>query len=650
MKIAILGSCLSLNSVKALSARDGGETQFSVYPHLKFSYLRDVLVGDQKGLGTREIKKTQALLEPFFPQGNSLAFMLKQHTPDKFKQMRKTIMDSDVILLDTHYEARQSVSLELSRTKPPVALSVSNVTSKESPLVNGPPPNGAESAQYAYEIVLQLRKINPQAKVVLLNYPVTAYRKEDSIFHESQFGAYDMRRVDILTEFNQAFEALLADAPSDLAANMTFVSVLEVGTANLAKKGKPYFQPNIYDHYADIIEQVGQSGSGMDKAKIVTALSDDVPLAPGRVPVAATLPDAPIIPEQSKVVAMTTAPSDENPYKGLPDRNYWRPAVADRFPMAIDQLYDRKYEITPEDKVATCGSCFAQHIGRYMAESSFNYIDVEPLSPSDDIKDPTSLGYGLYSARYGNVYTSRQLLQLFQRAFGAVEFDEAWQTKDGRYVDPFRPNLCGDGWDTAEEMRAEQAKHLAAVRGMFQNLDVFVFTMGLTEFWANRTTGAAYPICPGVTAGNFSRQEHEFINLSVFDVVRDMERFIEGLQLVNPKAKVLFTVSPVPLVATAEDKHVIVSTTASKSILRAAAEHLSRSHATVDYFPSYEVITAPAFGGMFFEANKRGVRPEGVKFVMSHFFAAHQPPQARASETLADPEGFCDEEFLDAGA
>ena len=106
----------------------------------------------------------------------------------------------------------------------------------------------------------------------------------------------------------------------------------------------------------------------------------------------------------------------------------------------------------------------------------------------------------------------------------------------------------------------------------------------------------------------------------------------------------------VPLVATAEDKHVIVSTTASKSILRASAEHMSRSHANVDYFPSYEVITAPAFGGMFFGANKRGVRPEGVKFVMSHFFAVHQPPQAPTAEMLADPEGFCDEEFLDAGA
>ncbi|MFK7837045.1 MAG: GSCFA domain-containing protein [Sulfitobacter sp.] len=622
---------------------------------MKFSYLNAVLSGSEKGLSGREIKKTTDMLEPFFQPVTSLAFMLKQHTPDKFKHMRKTVMDSDAVILDTHYEARQSVTLPLHRSKAPVALSLSNVTSKESPLVAGSPPNGTESAKHAFEIIQHLGRINPQAKIILLNYPVTAYRQRDSIFHPSQFGAYDERRIDILTEFNQAFEALLADAPDDIAARTTFVNVLEVGTANLAKKGKPYFQPNIYDNYADIIERVCQSGGDQDEAEVVSALSATVPAPAEPTPEPAAAPVMPVaaeasVSEQSKVIPMTTAPATQNPYKGLPDRNYWRPAVADRFPMAIDQLYDRKYEIAQDDKVATCGSCFAQHIGRYMAESSFNFIDVEPLLPTDNIADPTSLGYGLYSARYGNVYTSRQLLQLFQRAFGATDFDEAWQTKDGRYVDPFRPNLCGGGWDTAEEMRAEQAKHLAAVRRMFEELDVFVFTMGLTEFWANRTTGAAYPICPGVTAGDFSPHEHEFINLSVFDVVKDMERFIEGLQLVNPTAKVFLTVSPVPLVATAEDSHVIVSTTASKSILRASAEHLKRSHANVDYFPSYEVITAPAFGGMFFEANKRGVRPEGVKFVMSHFFAAHQPPVVRSSEVMADPEGFCDEEFLDAGA
>ncbi len=40
----------------------------------------------------------------------------------------------------------------------------------------------------------------------------------------------------------------------------------------------------------------------------------------------------------------------------------------------------------------------------------------------------------------------------------------------------------------------------------------------------------------------------------------------------------------------------------------------------VDYFPSYEIITHPAYGGRFFARNLRSVLPEGVDHVMAQFF------------------------------
>ena len=56
----------------------------------------------------------------------------------------------------------------------------------------------------------------------------------------------------------------------------------------------------------------------------------------------------------------------------------------------------------------------------------------------------------------------------------------------------------------------------------------------------------------------------------------------------------------------------LVATTQSKSVLRAVAGSLQDQFRFVDYFPSYEIITAPPFQGKFYEKNQRSVTPEGV--------------------------------------
>jgi hypothetical protein len=77
--------------------------------------------------------------------------------------------------------------------------------------------------------------------------------------------------------------------------------------------------------------------------------------------------------------------------------------------------------------------------------------------------------------------------------------------------------------------------------------------------------GAVFPLCPGVLGGTFDKRRHEFVNLDVEDVVADVTAFVSELRAVNPEARVILTVSPVPLIATAEPRHVLVSTIASKS-------------------------------------------------------------------------------------
>ncbi|EDY37492.1 conserved hypothetical protein [Cyanobium sp. PCC 7001] len=60
-------------------------------------------------------------------------------------------------------------------------------------------------------------------------------------------------------------------------------------------------------------------------------------------------------------------------------------------------------------------------------------------------------------------------------------------------------------------------------------------------------------------------------------------------------------------------------------MLRAAAGELCAGSDDIDYFPSYEIITNPAARGLFYAANLRSVRPEGVAIAMQTFTRAHRP-------------------------
>jgi hypothetical protein len=107
-------------------------------------------------------------------------------------------------------------------------------------------------------------------------------------------------------------------------------------------------------------------------------------------------------------------------------------------------------------------------------------------------------------------------------------------------------------------------------------------------------------------------------------------------------------------VATATSQQVVVASSYSKSVLRAAAGHLESKYAFVDYFPSYEIIASHAMRGAFYEPDMRSVVKPGVEHVMSHFFSEHVPPlpgrkvKVGAADAESDEALVCDEELLAA--
>lgn len=309
-----------------------------------------------------------------------------------------------------------------------------------------------------------------------------------------------------------------------------------------------------------------------------------------------------------------------HPYVYLPSTSYWARGVARLKLEDIDPFVGDGFRIDRHQKVATAGSCFAQHIARYLKNSGFNYYVAEEGHPIASKENLDVYNYGTFSARYGNIYTVRQLLQLYKRAFGLIPVsEEAWRERNGGWLDPMRPLIQPGGFRTLEELKIDRSQHLANVKKMFIEMDFFIFTLGLTESWVDIDSGTVYPMCPGVTGGTFEEGKHQFKNFSVSEVVADLEELMSLLKKVKSEVKIILTVSPVPLVATATNNHVINATSYSKSVLRVAAQELANKNKDIIYFPSYEIITGNFTRGQYFSEDLRSVTEDGVEHVMKVF-------------------------------
>lgn len=368
----------------------------------------------------------------------------------------------------------------------------------------------------------------------------------------------------------------------------------------------------------------------------------------------------------AQAVADGAAVAAGNPYLNLPDAQFWRRSVERVSACALDPVLAAPFRISPTDKVATAGSCFAQHIARTLVAHGFHYLVTEP---GDDLpnEEKKARNYGVFSARFGNVYTARQLRQLLEMSLGYAPspMGLVWPRGDGRWVDGLRPYIEPNGFDDEAQALASRQEMLTCSSDMFQGCDVLVFTLGLTEAWHRPADGVVLPLAPGVASASAPMGEFAFVNFSHEQVLADMRAFLWLLKSVNAKVRVVLTVSPVPLMATYEPRSVMASTAYSKAVLRTVAQELVDEFDWVAYFASYEVITAAPNAGRYFASDWREVLPEGVAHVMGlfmkHWAVGDEHAQVAELVNISEPQSvdldhairsvsavICDEQKLDA--
>lgn len=305
-----------------------------------------------------------------------------------------------------------------------------------------------------------------------------------------------------------------------------------------------------------------------------------------------------------------------NPYKNFPSSSFWSKSVSLHETALVDPIIETKFRFEKDFKIASAGSCFAKQLSSRIKDLGINYIIKEkPHSLLND-SEVDLYNYNSYSARYGNIYTISQLKQLFLRAYNDFEDNNHIISSQNNFIDAYRPRIQPNGFSSKEELKLDRKFHYKAVRSVFKELDVFIFTLGLTEAWRSSIDDTTFPICPLVVSESVKQSDYYLHNFTIEEIERDLAEFIELLTDVNKSAKIILTVSPVPLIATGNRKHVIVSNCYSKSLLRVAVGNISENYSNVDYFPSFEIINSiPGY----FNSDLRTVNQKGIDHVMRVF-------------------------------
>ncbi len=336
--------------------------------------------------------------------------------------------------------------------------------------------------------------------------------------------------------------------------------------------------------------------------------------------------------------------SAANPYADLPPTAFWRSGVVDAGLWGLAGLWTSKWQLPADARFATYGSCFAQSMSRALLARNMVWLDAEPAPGRTPPDIAQAFNYGVFSARTGNIYTAALLLTHVRMAANLLDpaSIEAWPDGE-RLRDSIRPVIEPVAFASREDLDLSRASMVRAFRRSITQTDVFVFTLGLTEGWENGATGQPYALCPGTMAGTFDPDIHVFRNYDYPAIRRALSEAFDHIWAMNPAVRILLTVSPVPVTATASGDHVLVANTYTKSTLRAVAGDLARSDARIDYFPGYEMISQPPSRATFYAPNLRNVVPQGVSFVMDHFLkgldlsgpAAHGATMAAAERETA---------------
>ncbi len=153
-------------------------------------------------------------------------------------------------------------------------------------------------------------------------------------------------------------------------------------------------------------------------------------------------------------------------------------------------------------------------------------------------------GYLGFSARTGELRSLTALHLLIEAAVTGAAVP-AWARRDGRFVDPLRPWVEPDGLDSAEDVAALQAHHLAAVRHALTNATEVMLVLDGALSGRDAETGAACGFVPDSRFPDSLRARIQPVTPDLDALDATFAALWQGLRRLNPTLRVTLVLAPV---------------------------------------------------------------------------------------------------------
>lgn len=245
--------------------------------------------------------------------------------------------------------------------------------------------------------------------------------------------------------------------------------------------------------------------------------------------------------------------------------------------------------INKDTKITAFGSCFAANISKWLGQRNYR-VSINDADAQDAYV--VSIGEGMVN--------SFVIRQQFEWAWEGKTFDEAlWRG--------YNKEVYGYSENVRQQTQA-----------LFDSTDVFVLTFGLSEVWYDAESNNVF--WRTVPKEFHDPERHKFRVSTVEENTDNIEAIYQMIRKHRPDAKIIATLSPVPLIATFRGNSSITSNAVSKSTLRVAIDQVVQAHKDegyLHYWPSYELVT-DVFKSPF-KSDRRHIKTPVLDFIMTQF-------------------------------
>ncbi len=248
-----------------------------------------------------------------------------------------------------------------------------------------------------------------------------------------------------------------------------------------------------------------------------------------------------------------------------------------------------------QDKIVTIGSCFAEVIGAKLQHYKADVL----ANPFGTIFNPVSVSKLLLAASGDEMFNVEHSL---------VQRDGIWYSYD-LHSSLSHPDK--------EHLIKQIEKRINQTYTYLREAKLLVITLGTAVSYELTQNGAIVANCHKLPANHFKRSL-----LTVEQVSESIEKGYLALRKINPKLKVILTVSPVRHL-----KETLPINSVSKSILRVATHAVTEKHPDIAYFPAYEVLLDDLRDYRFYGPDMLHPTPLAEDYIWQKFTAAYLAPK-----------------------